>query len=192
MTKKCTPLLLIFFICIGMTGCTTVTPLLKPADQPSSDSGYLYGRFNLAQAPQSCGLGVGLVLLHPDGKKEKEYLVRFARIEDDNAKIDDVIGVAVEPGDYVIDSSAFLMEGGSEYSRKPFDHLKKTFTVAKGNAYYVGEYFAKAECVAKSSQSSAYSWAMKEVVNNFGKTTTDFTNKYIHFKNITTISIIGN
>jgi hypothetical protein len=171
-----------------------MSPALQPSDHPKADSGYVYGRFGLAPSPQSCGLEVGLVLTAKGSQKQKEYMVKFKKTDPDKKaelKFDEVIGMEVEPGEYMVDSVAFITEEGSEYKRKPFDKFETTFQVDKGTAYYVGDYSAVTSCFSKVSRSLHYSWSMKEIDNNFDRSTADFTRKYIYFGPMEKLSATG-
>lgn len=184
--------ILILFILsyLLVSGCASHNPLLLPSDRPKSDAGYIYGRLSLEATPQACGLGVGLILSGLANGKEEEYLLKFIKLDHDfevseetaGTSRDDIIGMSLHPGDYTIENAAFLSEDGSEFTRKSFNKHFGTFTVEKGKAYYLGDFTAVTKCTRKSAQGNQYSWSMKEADINFIKTTADFNDKFIHFK----------
>jgi hypothetical protein len=190
---------LLFFVLL-ISGCAASrTPVLHPADHPRSDTGYVYARLALEATPQSCDLGVGLLLVGVTKDRKEEYLVKFIKMKYDFEEKkkagkyaqEDIVGVPLPPGEYTIENAAFLNEDGAEFSRKTFDEHFGVFTIEKGKAYYVGDFTAAAKCIEKTARSYQYAWSMRETEINFLKTTSDFTDKFIHFKNLEKISIFG-
>lgn len=155
----------------------------KPRVLQYQNTGYLYGRFDLSTTPNSCGLGVQLVLQRLSQMAPQEYTIAFARK-------DGVMVIPVKPGSYTIDSVAYLTESGSEYSRKPLDQLKKTFTVENRKAYYLGDFTATTKC-AYGDDGIKSSWAAGNREDNFDETTKDFSKRYAEYDKFEKLAVFG-
>jgi hypothetical protein len=171
-----------------LAGCAGRTPQLQSSDRPVSDAGYIYGRCSLNASPRDCRLEVALVVTSEKGK-ERERRITFIKSDlDFDQPLEkrkytpvDVVGIAVEPGEYTIESVDFIHEDGSVNSRKSFDKHFGLFTVEKGKAYYVGDFSATTRCLQTGPQGFQYSWSMKEQNYNFIRTTADFVTKFVFF-----------
>jgi hypothetical protein len=163
------------FVCILLTGCVRFAPPVASGERLDPGNSYLYGRF--FQSPRGNSLQFGLLIT--SDKKNRDYCIRF------NREKESVYAIPVSPGEYKINKLLFLDADNVVQDTLYLSYLISNcvFTVEKGNAYYLGDYFG--ETASKPTYHGPNNrWILRGICDNFTNTTQELEYKRPLFKSV--------
>jgi hypothetical protein len=151
-----------------LSGCATnnmlVQPIMNSSESPSSDSGYVAGMFSRDWNPARSGFGLGIV----NTATAEEYVMPFGVETGMPHSVTDAFGmIQLPPGEYRV---AYWLT----YSAKDQEILSQTdispdsrgglpFTLAPGEAVFIGSHVAKFGPSAGSDGNKTWSVSLQQL-----------------------------
>lgn len=170
------------------SGCVSYTPRVHSGHNFDQSKSYIYGRFNLA--PRANVLQMGLVVTSSDKKQTVTF--KFEKEADPYV-------IAVNPGDYLINSLIFATGEGNKEGERPLytAFSNRVFSVEAGKAYYIGDYEGGITRTFGISSTPGQligfqnDWRLKSTKNNFAVTTELIETQIPFLKNIPKNNVFG-
>ena len=173
-SKKYLHYLLVVLI---ISGCGEIVHYVDTNPTLSPDKGYVYGLFSVEEENS---INIGLVLENTETKKE--YTIKFIGARS-------IYAIAITPGTYKITKIVFSKQFGMREGEQDITKLKKIskeFTVKKGNAYYIGDFYSDTHNFNIGAGTTLY-WRVKDIRYNFEDTTKKFIQQNPRFEKVNTI-----
>jgi hypothetical protein len=165
-------------------GCAHYAVGMRPTEKRSSDTAYLYGRFSMkAKADPLATNGrqtMGFVINCEDGAT---YTIRFTNTRE-------VQVIKIRPSHCSLQELIYTDGDGYIHSRKaPPPSWVRGEQFSAGRAYYLGDYFGKAEYSVERTaffQERKWSWLMDPVDDNYPSTTEEMKRTFVHLASLST------